>query len=451
MSEKLNWIHQLRKSFEGFEPNVTGDWSQMEQRLNGAEAGQHSDLARRMKNAQRVAIGATAIAAGMSFWMLAPMITEEPVKVHSGAGLVEVEVEAVVPNNPFVQERGAVLLANSETTISEGGARTSNTFVIDLPSLTVTGEAPTAKAAKGRRDKTAMAEQMASSNEAASNLLKTGATDRADLPSTTRATPTAALEAALAAMTASVQEACAGTEVSFALNGLDQEGSVLWNFGDGGFSQEVAPTHIYDDAGSYDITVSVRAPGDGIIRTRTVENMIVVRPKPAAKMDWEFFDASAAKARVHLINETEDASSSTWLLEQQGLKEAEALLEIPGEYHVNLVASNKFGCQDVAVENIRLGSRKDAIAPALFSPDGDGRYDTFMPLMVMDFDGAWTMSIWDGERQVFETSDVRSPWKGQLENGGKAQVGKKYTWKLETTTPTGDKHLFVDEVLIDGE
>ena len=42
-------------------------------------------------------------------------------------------------------------------------------------------------------------------------------------------------------MTASVQEACAGTEVTFALNGLDQEGSVLWNFGDGGFSQDVAP------------------------------------------------------------------------------------------------------------------------------------------------------------------------------------------------------------------
>ena len=55
------------------------------------------------------------------------------------------------------------------------------------------------------------------------------------------------------------------------------------------------PTHIYDDAGSYDITVSVRAPGDGMIRTRTVENMIVVRPKPEAAMDWEFLTQRPTK------------------------------------------------------------------------------------------------------------------------------------------------------------
>ena len=449
MSEKLNWIQQLRKSFDGFEPNVKSDWSQMEQRLDGAEAGQHSDLARRMKKAQRAAIGATAIAAGMSFWMLAPMITEEPVEVHSGDGLVE--MEALVPNALVGHERVDILQTNPETASSEGGARTSNTFVIDLPSLTVTGSTSASKTATARSEKNASKERSTSSAGSSEDRADVVTATSAEMASTAREMPTTALEEALAAMSASVQEACAGTEVSFALNGLDQKGSVLWNFGDGGFSQEMAPTHIYDDAGSYDITVSVRAPGDGIIRTRTVENMIVVRPKPAAKMNWEFFEASAAKARVRLINETEDASSSTWLLEQEGLKEAEALLEIPGEYHVNLVASNKFGCQDVAVEDIKLGSRKDAIAPALFSPDGDGRYDTFMPLIVMDFEGAWTMNVWDGERQVFETSDIRNPWKGQLSGGGGAEVGKKYTWKLETTTPTGDKHLFVDEVLIDGE
>lgn len=448
MSEHLNWIQQLRKSFEGFEPNVMGDWTQMEQRLDAAEAGQHSDLTRRVKNAQRVAAGATAIAAGMAFWMIAPMITEEPIEVDAGSGLVE--VEAIVPSVLQGQERVAVLVA-PESADLEGGARTSNTFVIDLPSLTVTDAASTTKSTGASFDGTPTSMGPVVTENAHEGGAEVGSVATSTASKSEPELPAAAIDAALAAMSASVQEACAGTEVSFALNGLDQEGSVLWNFGDGGFSQEVAPTHIYDDAGSYDITVSVRAPGDGIIRTRTVENMIVVRPKPAAKMDWEFFDASAAKARVRLINETEDASSSTWLLEQEGLKEAETMLEIPGEYHVNLVASNKFGCQDVAVENIRLGSRKDAIAPALFSPDGDGRYDTFMPLMVMDFEGAWSMTVWDGEHQVFETNNVRNPWKGQLNGGGRAQVGKKYTWKLETTTPTGDKHLFVDEVLIDGE
>ncbi len=454
MSENLNWLDQLKNSFQGFEPEVTGDWKQMERELDAVQAGGESQMARRMRNAQRMAVGATAVAAGMALWIFAPTLLEEPIITDGMGSQTEVEMDAESSTN------GVTSLAQSLFSPSGGandlypseGARTSNTFVIDLPSLTVKAPAVPSdrlsqqngvsgsNALGSSPDETQPYSSMANENERSNHDISTGILSADER-----------LDAALEAMTASAQEACAGTEVTFALNGLDQEGSVLWNFGDGGFSQEIAPTHVYDDAGSYDITVSVRAPGDGMIRTRTVENMIVVRPKPEATMDWEFFDASANQARVHLIDETEDASSSTWLIEQEGLKEAAATLSIPGAYHVNLVASNKFGCQDIAMQDIHLGSRKEAIAAALFSPDGDGRYDTFLPLMLMDFKGKWELTVWDGDEQVFETSKTRRPWRGELERGGIAEVGKKYTWKLVTETPTGEKHLFVDEVLIDGE
>ena len=442
MSENLNWIDQLRKSFNSFEPEVTGDWKRMEGQLDALGHSDGGDMARKMKNAQRIAVGATAIAAGMAFWVLVPTIMESTEDAYAVGGSVAVEStfeEFSLASESITEEAGS-FAANE-------GARTSNTFVIDLPSLTVKAEKAmnTVEEAPEVRN--------VGPNQAATEALRESSprlkTESMGVEATT--TPLGEIDAALAAMSASVQEACAGTEVHFALNGLDQEGSVLWNFGDGGFSQDVAPSHIYENAGSYDITVSVRAPGDGMIRTRTVENMIVVRPKPAAKMNWEFSEATADRARIHFINETEDASSSTWLLEQEGLKEPETILEIPGDYHVNLVASNKFGCQDIAVEDIQLGSRKDAIAPALFSPDGDGRYDTFMPLMVMDFEGVWSLTIWDGDIQVFETNTARIPWKGQVGENHTAEIGKTYTWKLSATTPTGEQLLFVDEVLIDGE
>lgn len=452
MSENLNWLDQLKNSFQGFEPEVTGDWKLMEQNLDATDVGTTNELARRMRNAQRIAAGATAIAAGMALWLLTPTNMDEDKETGSGLATTTeasnheaTALEVDVPAQSLFSPAG-----DATDVFPSDGARTSNTFVIDLPSLTVKASASTETAPaehtenlKGRANP---------SVEQSIQPQHTVSVDEAEGESTVLNLSTEArLDAALEAMTASVQEACAGTEVTFALNGLDQEGSVLWNFGDGGFSQELAPTHIYNDAGSYDITVSVRAPGDGMIRTRTVENMIVVRPKPDAAMNWEFFDATSNQARVHFINETEDASSSTWLLEQEGLKEAEAMLEIPGDYRVNLVASNKFGCQDIAVQDIHLGSRKEAIAPALFSPDGDGRYDTFMPLMLMDFKGKWELSIWDGAEQVFESSKTRRPWRGELTGGGSAEIGKKYTWKLVTETPTGEKHLLVDEVLIDGE
>ena len=451
MSENLNWLDQLKKSFQGFEPEVTGDWKRMEQNLDALNAGSTNEMARRMRNAQRIAVGATAIAAGMALWVIAPTILEEEHARGSGlATTQEVIANEANASDAATSAQSLFSPAGDATDVFPSeGARTSNTFVIDLPSLTVKADAPTEMASSTRTE--APEGRPSVSTEQSSQRQDVMAVAKPEGQEDLVLSTEAKLDAALEAMTASVQEACAGTEVTFALNGLDQEGSVLWNFGDGGFSQEVAPTHIYDDAGSYDITVSVRAPGDGMIRTRTVENMIVVRPKPEAAMNWEFFDATSNRARVHLINETEDASSSTWLLEQEGLTEAQAMLEIPGDYHVNLVASNKFGCQDIAVQNIHLGSRKEAIAPALFSPDGDGRYDTFMPLMLMDFKGKWELTIWDGDEQVFESSKTRRPWKGELANGGAAEVGKKYTWKLVAETPAGEKHLFVDEVLIDGE
>ena len=451
MSENLNWLDQLKRSFQGFEPDVTGDWKRMEQNLDALNAGSTNEMARRMRNAQRIAVGATAIAAGMALWVIAPTILEEEHARGSGlATTQEVIANETNASDAATSAQSLFSPAGDATDVFPSeGARTSNTFVIDLPSLTVKADAPTEMSSSTRTE--APEGRLSVSTEQSSQPQDVTAVAKAEGQEDLFLSTEAKLDAALEAMTASVQEACAGTEVTFALNGLDQEGSVLWNFGDGGFSQEVAPTHIYDDAGSYDITVSVRAPGDGMIRTRTVENMIVVRPKPEAAMNWEFFDANSNRARVHLINETEDASSSTWLLEQEGLTEAQAMLEIPGDYHVNLVASNKFGCQDIAVQSIHLGSRKEAIAPALFSPDGDGRYDTFMPLMLMDFKGKWELTIWDGDEQVFESSKTRRPWKGELANGGAAEVGKKYTWKLVAETPAGEKHLFVDEVLIDGE
>ena len=452
MSENLNWLDQLKRSFQGFEPEVTGDWKRMEQNLDAINAGTTNEMARRMRNAQRIAVGATAIAAGMALWVIAPTILEEENATGSGvATTTEVSANEAKTYDVASSAQSLFSPAGDATDVfPSAGARTSNTFVIDLPSLTVKGEAPT-ESSSSTYTETPKGQPKASVEQSNQPQHLMGVTEAGEEEEALVLSPEAKLDAALAAMTASAQEACAGTEVTFALNGLDQEGSVLWNFGDGGFSQEVAPTHIYDDAGSYDITVSVRAPGDGMIRTRTVENMIVVRPKPEAAMDWEFFDATSNRARVHFINETEDASSSTWLLEQEGLTEAQAVLDVPGDYHVNLVASNKFGCQDIAVQDIHLGSRKEAIAPALFSPDGDGRYDTFMPLMLMDFKGKWELTIWDGDEQVFESSKTRRPWKGELANGGAAEVGKKYTWKLVAETPAGEKHLFVDEVLIDGE
>ena len=67
------------------------------------------------------------------------------------------------------------------------------------------------------------------------------------------------------------KQACVGIKVDFSLTGYDAKMSFLWNFGDGSFSSEPDPSHIYEEEGVFDVTLSVRSPRDGAIRTRTIE------------------------------------------------------------------------------------------------------------------------------------------------------------------------------------
>ena len=105
MSENLNWIDQLRKSFNAFEPEVTGDWKRMEGQLDALGHSDGGDMARKMKNAQRIAVGATAIAAGMAFWVLVPTITESTEEANALGVLVllplnQLSENPLLPRNP---------------------------------------------------------------------------------------------------------------------------------------------------------------------------------------------------------------------------------------------------------------------------------------------------------------------------------------------------------------
>jgi gliding motility-associated-like protein len=51
--------------------------------------------------------------------------------------------------------------------------------------------------------------------------------------------------------------------------------SYYWDFGDGGYSHEPSPTHVYTDTGSYNITM-VAVSDDGCADTTIMENIVHV-------------------------------------------------------------------------------------------------------------------------------------------------------------------------------
>lgn len=496
MSENLNWLNNIRKAFDGFEPDVKGNWNSINRELDLLSNGQthQLNLLRRMKMAKRVAIGATAVATSMTIWVATSVdtsfnatdqsealatVVSNPLEsqVDLDGGIVEGaagKFQFDATHHGFLKGQSFVLdYREKQASMAADGAESQvigpkNSIVFSLPngeSSDSHGDVTANGSIKANTDNSndGIVESEIRSSELAEGRIPQSRKNRRELASDESSesernnsvvdehtSGESSRSASAVSINASVQEACAGTEVSFVLDGADENTSVLWNFGDGGFSQETAPSYIYEKPGTFDITVSVRVRGEGTIRTRTVENMIVVRPKPEANMRWELRDCNAEEARIKLIDDTFNASSSVWMVEQRNTNASEVKLDIPGEYPVNLVASNAFGCQDIASEFVVLGSRKEAIAPALFSPNGDGRYDTFIPFIVMDFEGSWELTIWDDGEKIFSSKSSMNPWDGSFTNGSRAKVGKKYTWKLETRGLNGEVEYFIDEVLIDG-
>lgn len=495
MNENLNNWERLKKAFEGFEPDVSGNWEAMKSRLDGMNGGGHTSteyFIRRAKVAERVALGASAVAVVLAFVVFGPIESNlslqdlegsesddalnkvmnvrgvDPGFEHSRKGSFPIEDSPTNESSMKIDMASIVDYSGQTARIDGNVARTSKRVVVQFPAPNASKktdisvlDAAEVNSNSGGTQSSAAAKNasklglvpngesedswqdpigdVSASNKIASDALKLGVDVRA-----------VSEEIDASSINISVQEACAGTEVAFTLDGIDEAGSVLWNFGDGDFSQLSAPSHIFNSPGTYDITVSVRAPGDGMIRTRTVENMIVVRPKPDAQMSWDFQPIDGvSQVNVHFIDETKGGSSSAWILKQKDLPLSIAALDVPGIYPVNLIASNAYGCQDVAAESIQLHSRKEALAPARFSPNGDGRYDTFMPLVVAELSGDWRLTVWDEGQVVYSTTQYNLPWDGMLENGDAAIAGNTYRWQLETLSPDHDHVLFMDEVEIE--
>ncbi|MBV41915.1 MAG: hypothetical protein CL834_02665 [Crocinitomicaceae bacterium] len=472
MNENLNSWERLKKAFESFEPEVTGNWDAMKSKLDaltGEGSGLNDYFVRRARIAERLAMAATAVAIGMGFWVSQQheekIIGQEIVviKVDSASdGQAVANAVTEMRNNAELREEPwsnlKVLVTNDviemPTTDVKGElifpgqvAHTSTTFFVDAEAPDGNDMNTTSKAQSNglgtpgsaiSNDKVATLPELSSSASDAYDS-KRVEKSRKDKSESLGYTPAV-----------SVQEACAGTEVEFTLRGFTDQGSVLWNFGDGSFSQAEAPMHVFDDAGTYDITVSIRDHGDGTIRTRTVENMIVIRPKPEAKMDWTIEVIQPEMAFVNLSDLTENASSSMWLLRENEIKDSSVDLPIPGDYNVNLVASNKFGCQDVKSEVVKLGDRQSANAPAVFSPDNDGRYDFFLPLIAHELDGEWIMTVFDEDNQpAFITNRASQPWGGVFEDGTLARNKVAYRWELLAESLSGKKVLFSDQIKVE--
>ncbi|MBL7953296.1 MAG: gliding motility-associated C-terminal domain-containing protein [Flavobacteriales bacterium] len=210
---------------------------------------------------------------------------------------------------------------------------------------------------------------------------------------------------------------CAPLEVLF----TDTSANVVssrWTFGDGAAGEEEVELHTYAQPGSYDVTLTVTdmmgCEGDTLLVDAVIvggplQAVINATPNPT--------DTENTTVELNGANSQGDIISWWWDLGDvsPGFSSNSSLVvdfpAVEGTYPVLLAVESSAGCVDTvrSVIVVTVFGRIDM--PNVFSPNGDGHNDRFIPL---DHTGApGSLEIFNRWGQlVFSTKSLAQGWSG---------------------------------------
>jgi PKD repeat protein len=229
----------------------------------------------------------------------------------------------------------------------------------------------------------------------------------------------------------SVSTACAGSEIEFKVTSLPDgvTGNYIWNFGDGKFKAETAPSNIYTKPGHYDVSLSI-TDDNGRITTTVLNKAIVIVPTPKADFTWHFDNVDPDRPTIKVINTSANASSSEWTM-KDGSKMTDINPSIDllsqGKHMLALQVTNQYGCSNGTVKHISVNSDLNLGASKTMKIGKD----TFMPEALKSNKHNFVLTIYDPSgNAVYETSNRSKGWDGALSGGSQATIGQNYQWRV---------------------
>ncbi|MFO7880528.1 MAG: PKD domain-containing protein, partial [Bacteroidales bacterium] len=248
-------------------------------------------------------------------------------------------------------------------------------------------------------------------------------------------------------------EGCPPLEVSFNELNEDDGNSYDWSFGDNGFANVKNPTHVYENSGIYNVSLTVTSPF-GCEKSRIKEDMILVYPKPEADFYAEPQNVSILDPEVEFVSISENADSTFWFFgdgDSSIFKSPTHFFPDIGEYEVQLIVETEKGCRDTATRIIRVKDEFTFYAPTAFTPNGDGDNDFFMVYGNGIDPNEFSLMVYDrwGEL-VFETDQydnenpMKNAWDGTLlgnrSKGDRLLSSGVYYWYCKFKDYTGIWH-----------
>jgi plastocyanin len=229
----------------------------------------------------------------------------------------------------------------------------------------------------------------------------------------------------------SVSMACAGTAVEFKVTSLPDgvSGNYIWNFGDGKFKAETAPSNVYTKPGHYDVSLSI-TDDNGRITTTVMSKAIVIVPTPKADFNWQFNNDDPANPTVQIVNNSVNATAAEWTM-----KDGEKISAISptfdvdnkGKQMIALHVTNEYGCSNGTVKYISVNSDINLGAATSLKVGKE----TFMPDALKSNKHNFELTVFNSNGQtVYTTTSRTKGWDGSLSTGGSALAGEAYQWRV---------------------
>lgn len=151
----------------------------------------------------------------------------------------------------------------------------------------------------------------------------------------------------VADFTSNVTAACVGTAVNFTDMSSPLSVSRTWNFGDGFTSGSANPTHVYNTAGTYTVSLLNATDPSGCTDSKTVTNYITIYPLPVVNFTANQTNGCTNPFNVTFTNTSTGGSTYSWNFGDGGTSTSQSPTHSytsSGTYTVTLTVTSANGC-----------------------------------------------------------------------------------------------------------
>jgi gliding motility-associated-like protein len=226
---------------------------------------------------------------------------------------------------------------------------------------------------------------------------------------------------------------------------VDENYDVQWEFGDGGASTEISPTHLYERVGLYSVSLEITSPFGCKIDT-IFRDLINVLPSPVADFTFSPSTLSNLDPTATFTDQSQNAVRWQWQMgEFAMLSERNPTFTFPdtGLQAIRLIVTHPSGCQDSITKFLDVVPEVRYFLPNAFTPNSDNINDLFRGTGILVGATDFIFTIWNrwGEK-VFETEDPEEGWNGRKFNTGRESPPGIYVCIVQFTGPRGERYEF---------